>query len=166
MKRLEAAVLILVGLAGTVYADEFSAAAKHIESHYQVRRTDPHLIGFGQILANPAVAGNESNRLKIASFKNENFAFKPSLLDLDRIMTASLSTKWQPLLRLSSRAKGTATTIYVKPSGEAMQLLIGSIESNEIGLAEIEVTAKDIRRLIANPKGNVKEAASANKETD
>jgi hypothetical protein len=163
MKRLGAVALILVGLAVPVCADEFSAAAKHVESNYQVRRTDPHLMGFAQLLANPAIAGNE---LKIASFENENLAFKPSLLDLDKTMAAVLSTKWTPFLRLGSREKETATAIYAKPSGETMQLLIGSIQSNEIGLAEMKVNAKDIRRWIANVKGKAKEATSANKETD
>jgi len=162
MKRLVAAALILVGLVGPVSADEFSAAAKHVESHLQVRRTDPHLIGFAQLLANPSIVGNE---LKIASFENENLAFKPSLSDLDKILAAVLSAKWTPFLRLGSREKGTATAIYAKPSGKIMQLLIGSIQSNEIGLAEMEVTAKDIRRWIANARGKAKEATPENKET-
>ena len=79
-------------------------------------------------------------------------------------MAKSLSPKWRPFLQLSSREKKSATAIYVEPAGKTIRMMIALIERNEIGVVQMELDAKDIKRLAANLGGKTKEIANLHQE--
>jgi hypothetical protein len=152
MKRIGAVLLALFAFAIPTFADEFSSVAKRIESHYGVRRTHPHLIGFALFLTKPATWGSGVGGLKVAAFEAENRAFTPSIPELDKIVRDSIGREWRPFVRVDSRRDGEATVIYTNFSGNRMRMLIASIERDDISVVQMKIDGKVFKRWADDPK--------------
>ncbi len=159
MKRIGVIGLVWLVLSTPVFADDFEAVAKSIESHYGIRRVSPQLIGFASFFAKPAMWGSGVDGLKIAAFEDDGRTFEPSVRELDKVMLSSLDPKWQSFVRVDSRKNGEAVVIYSAVEGNHMTMLIGSIERSGIALMQIRVNPKAFEDWKASPKEKAKNSA-------
>jgi len=161
MKRIGAIGLVLIALSTPIFADDFDAVAKGIETHYSIHRVSPLLIGFESLIAKPALWGSGAGGLRIATFENENRALEPSVIELEQVMLAALAPIWQPFVRVDSRKDGEAVVIYSIVKDKHVTLLIGSVERNDISLVQISLSPKAFEDWKADPKEKAQSAAHA-----
>jgi hypothetical protein len=159
MKRFGMTVLMVVALAAPVSASDFNEAAKKIETHFGIRRLFPHLIGFGLFVAKPMLWGNGVSGLKVAIFEKANHTFTPSLSEMDQIMVSSLSSKWQPFIRMESRKNNESISIYADPRGKSMHMMMATMERSCIFLVQFKLDSKAFKKWADDPKQEAKNAA-------
>ncbi len=161
MTRRAAVLLILVALTlPAAAADGFKSVVKGIEKHYGIKRLHPHLIGFTMFVAKPFMWGSGAGGLKVAVFESdEGREFRASPADLERIMAESLGGEWQPFVRVHSRRDGEATTIYAQASGKRMRMIIATVESDEIAVVQLNISAAGITKWIEDPEGEARSSA-------
>ncbi|MBN1566688.1 MAG: hypothetical protein JXA73_02500 [Acidobacteria bacterium] len=161
MKRIGVMLLVVLMLATPAFADGFDSVTKRVESHYGVRRTHPHLIGFALFFVKPAIWGSGVGGLKVAVFEKEGRAFSPSMSELDRIVQESVGQNWRPFVRVDSRRSGEATVIYVNCSGKRMQMLVASVDQGDITVVQMKVSQKAFKRWKNDPEGEAERSGSA-----
>jgi len=159
MRCIAAILLLLSASVIPAFADGFDSVVEKIESHYGVRRTHPHLIGFALFLAKPATRGSGVGGLKVAAFEAEGRRFNPSMSQLDTIVRESVGREWRPFVRVESRRSGEATVIYAHADGKHMRMLVASVERSDISIVQMQIDGKAFKRWADDPEGEARHTA-------
>jgi hypothetical protein len=162
MKRIAAIGLAWILLSIPAFAEEFDAVVEGIESHYGIQQVSPRLIGLATFFAKPALWGSGTGGLRVAAFENDGRTLEPSLKELDRVMLASLDSKWHPFVRVDSRKDGEAVVIYSTVREKHMTLLIGSVERDGVSLVQIRIDPKAFEDWRTSPGEKAKSTSHTN----
>src|SRR4051812_13798538 len=100
---------------------EFDAVVDHIKQEYHGKREGGFALGIARLAMHFA---------KPAGVKSFKFAIIDQLTGpaddgrLDRVLKEKLSADWHPLVRVYSRKEREQTFIYVRPSGDDMEVFV------------------------------------------
>ncbi len=138
---LLASVLLVPVSAARAADTEFDAVVRHIEKTYHARRNDPGGMWFARIAMKFAQPKGVKG-FKIAMF--ENLSGPATDPRLGEIVRDSLDASWRPIVRASSRIDRDQTYVYVRPSGNDIELLIVAVDDEEATVIKAKVNPKSI----------------------
>ena len=97
--------LVLLPQSARAGDKEFGVLVHYVESHYQVHRQYPFLLGFASFAVNIARPYGVKG-MKLAIFENEKISANPDDQDFPSVVKAGLDEGWQPMC-----ACGPAATV-------------------------------------------------------
>lgn len=142
---LLASVLVVPVSVARAADAEFDAVVRHIETTYHARRNDPG----GMWLARLAVKFAQPKGVKgfkIAMF--EDLSGPATDPKLGEIVRKSLDASWRPVVRASSRIDRDQTYVYIRPSGDDIELLIVAVDDEEATVIKAKVSPDSIGHWI------------------
>lgn len=155
MRRLWIAVLIAVAIAlPAAGADgSFESLVNRVEQQCNIRRSHPHLLGFGLFMAKPITWFSGVHEVKLAIFEGERLNAQgiPGT-GFDRIISQTLGPDWHPIVRVQSRREHGATIIYASCSGKHMRMLIATAEPQEFTMIHAKIGEGPIKKWLADPQ--------------
>lgn len=148
MKRIVAALLLILTASAVAADRDVKAVTKAIEQRYGVKHTSLPLIA--RMVMKPAMWGSAGN-MDFAVF--EDVQVSPvSAVDLDALARKALDSSWNPFVRSHSR-DGETAVIYVRNTGKQMEMMIVSVEPNEAAVVKMRLGPSDMKAWIDDPAG-------------
>jgi hypothetical protein len=133
--------------------NEFDAAVADVENAAHVHRTyipTPllGLVSFGaRIYTHGSVHG-----LHVAEL--ENVGDKLSQERFGELMEARFGDGWSRMIRQQDFESHELTLIYTRPAGEQMEMMVASLERNEISLVNVKVNPKEMQQWLNDRRGH------------
>lgn len=129
---------------------EFTLIAKHLEAGFPVRRATVPLLSLANLLA-PLNRPAGMRRFNLAVFEQPADAVSTNYLNFGETLRASLDTSWRALVRHQSRKTGEQTHIYLRPAGDAQELIVVEIRQREAAVLQVTLNPRDFARYLARP---------------
>ena len=154
-KRLAAATLLILFVAGPLYAD-FNAVARAIDSQRGVSRVWIPFLGLARVAV--WVARPEGVRdFQLVTFEGTKNVDGRAM---QRLVQSKIGPGYTPLVQTWSRKKGEWSFIYAKPTGgKFMELVVIAHDGDETVLVRVDVNADVVAREINKEPRNVSQVA-------
>lgn len=131
---------------------DFDAVVSAVEHRYSSHAERVPMMGLVSFCAWVTTRGGVKG-MRVAEFDHLSIAGDPA--GLERLVRESLGSDWQPFVVDRSR-RGDQSLIYVRPSGEAMRMLIADYEHGELDVVRIEINGDRLQRWIHDPEGSAR----------
>lgn len=116
--------------------DGFDGVVSSLESRYHAHATRIPLLGLITFVARRAARQDVSN-LHVAEF--EDFSQKVDGDELNRMVDEKIGSRWQRIVRETSRSGGEETLIYMRPEGRRMGIFVVDVDGHEIDVVQVSV---------------------------
>ncbi len=120
-------------------ANEFDAAVADLENAAHVRHTHIPLMGLVSFGARIYTHGSVHG-LHVADLENVGDNLSQERFRL--LMEARFSDGWSRMIQEQDFESHELTLIYTRPAGKQMEMMIASLEPNEISLVNLKVDPK------------------------
>ncbi|MBI3667904.1 MAG: hypothetical protein HY236_17015 [Acidobacteria bacterium] len=148
--RSAALFFLFLSVAAFAADRDFNALVKSIESHYGTNRVRIPLLGLTKAFVKVARPYG-ARQLNLAVFENLPAPGDADLADFQALLR-EVGPGWQPLVRVHSRRDSETTSIFARPAGRDIHLLVATREREEATLVEIQVTEQLLARWLVDPK--------------
>lgn len=130
--------------------NEFGALVKHLEKHYNARRTRIPFLGLAGFIVK-VVRPAGAKGFKLAVFEDQDFSRAADDTAFETVMGRALGDGWQPFVRVYSRRSGERAYIYAKQSGKDVQLMIATIEAREAVVMQVKLNPDTLAKWMEKP---------------
>ncbi len=140
--RLALAALVLLACGPRISwtADkDFRSLAREVSRRYATEETHVPMMGFVSLCTRVATLGGVRG-LQVTEF--DNMKEQLDLNNLKALLRETLSSDWQPFVNESSQGGKEQSVIFVRPTGNAIRMLIADFNSGELDLVRLELKAK------------------------
>ena len=134
-------------------ASDFDSAVSDLESATHVRRTYIPLMGLisacGWMYTHGSVGG-----LHVANL--ENIGDRLTQEQFRQMMESRFRVGWSRMILTRDFDTGEETLIYTRPSGDKMEMMIASLERDEVSLVNMKVDGKKMSEWVNHPSGRTR----------
>ncbi len=143
--------------------DDFNSVVKMIEQFYRVKHVGiPFLAKAGMKVATTAarIKGGEARRIaeagsiKLAVFEDQ--AFDGDFIRFRNSLNEALNVTWMPLVQTFSAADNEQVYIFLKDSGDKVNVLVITIEQRDATVVQVMLSPKNLALLLKDPEGTGK----------
>lgn len=134
-------------------ASDFDSAVADLESATHVRRTHIPLMGLVSAAGWMYTRGSV-NGLRVANL--EDIGGRLSQEQFRKLMESHFRTGWSRMVATREFDTGEVTLIYTRPAGEKMEMMIASLERDEVSLVNMKVDGKKLSEWVNRPSGHTK----------
>ncbi|HEY6660885.1 MAG TPA: hypothetical protein VI031_07075 [Pyrinomonadaceae bacterium] len=168
MKAIATWILVVAMIVTSVNAapakgDDFNSVVKMIEQFYRVKHVGiPFLAKAGMKVGTTAarIKGGQARRIaeagsiKLAVFEDQDFngdftKFRASLNE-------ALNATWMPLIQTLSAQDEEQVYIFLKDTGEKVNVLVITIEQRDATVVQVTLSPKNLALLLKDPEGTGK----------
>jgi len=143
-----AGLLLLSPVASRAGDRQFDAIVQRIQSHYQKRPM--RFMGLASFVANRARPEGIRN-IKLATFEDLDSSRHPADPDFDAFMQEIVGPEFHPFVKVRSRRDGEQTFVYAKELGQAFNLLVVTLESDEACVVQMRVNPEEMSKWVDDP---------------
>ena len=162
-KFLIAIALLLLCTPAEAAGDDFNSVVKMIEQFYRVKHEGvPFLAKAGMKVATTAarIKGGEAKRIaeagsiKLAVFEDQ--AFNGDFAKFRASLNEALNATWMPLIQTLSPQDQEQVYIFLRDSGEKINVLVITIEQRDATVVQVTLSPKNLALLLKDPEGTGK----------
>jgi hypothetical protein len=129
-----------------MFAGEFEALVRNMESHYGSKKTYIPLLGFANFLVKIARPAGTKD-FKLAVFEDVDWRRHPSAEHLEMFLPHG----WKPFVRVVSNKKGERVHIYSRQSHRDHELTIATFERDEAVIVRVRLDPDRLARWVNDP---------------
>src|SRR5262249_51623273 len=132
-------------------ADDFGMIVRNVEKHYGARQKKIPMLGlagFAVRLIHPAGVKN----FKLAVFEEQDFAPGERDRAFEKTVSASINSKWKPMMQARSRSSGNRTYVYTHQAGKDFEMLTVTISKRQAIVAQAKVDPVAVSKFINKPE--------------
>lgn len=124
----------------------FSGVVNSIESRYHARATQIPMMGLVSVMALGATHGGVGD-VHVAEF--EHFSGSVDGDELNRMVEERLGSRWDRMIRETSRNGREFTLIFSRPEGNRMGLFVVDLDGHELDVVQVSVDPDHLNESIA-----------------
>ncbi|MCU1264850.1 MAG: hypothetical protein JWM21_1168 [Acidobacteria bacterium] len=141
--------------------DEFGAVVQAIEQYYHVKHQSiPFLARAGMKTTTTAmrIRGGQYKRLaeagsiRIAFFEDQDFDSRGGLITFKTSLVSAVGETWSPLIQTLSPKDESQTYIFIRNSGEKVNVLVVTLERREGTVVQVSLSPHNLAILMQSPE--------------
>jgi len=162
-KLLVVAIIFTSANAAPMKGDDFNSVVKMIEQFYRVKHVGlPFLAKAGMKIGTTAarIKGGQARRIaeagsiKLAVFEDQDF--NGNFAKFRASLNEALNATWMPLIQTLSPQDQEQVYIFLRDSGEKINVLVITIEQRDATVVQVTLSPKNLALLLKDPEGTGK----------